>query len=118
MTEGILLRQMTFDPGLRSVSAILFDEFHERHLYGDISLARALEIQRHGRPDLLIAVMSATLTRAPSAYLAPCDVLVSRATHPVRIEYLARPVNLEADPVWSPSCTRPLRDRGDTRSGR
>src|SRR5271163_4053213 len=56
VTEGILLRQMTFDPRLRGVSAVVFDEFHERHLYGDISLAKALEIQRTLRPELKIAV--------------------------------------------------------------
>ncbi|MEJ1974568.1 MAG: DEAD/DEAH box helicase [Lacunisphaera sp.] len=39
VTEGILLRQMSFDSRLRGISAIVFDEFHERHLYGDISLA-------------------------------------------------------------------------------
>src|SRR5580698_1597190 len=50
VTEGILLRQMTFDPGLRGVAAVVFDEFHERHLYGDISLAKALEAQRTVRP--------------------------------------------------------------------
>jgi ATP-dependent helicase HrpB len=60
-TEGILLRQLIQDPTLRGVQAILFDEFHERHLYGDITLARALDIQETHRPDLLIAVMSATL---------------------------------------------------------
>jgi ATP-dependent helicase HrpB len=116
VTEGILLRQMTFDPGLRSVSAILFDEFHERHLYGDISLARALEIQRHGRPDLLIAVMSATLdSGALRRYLAPCDVLVSEGrTHPVRVEYLARPVNVEADPVWEVAARECERVAGET----
>ncbi len=102
VTEGILLRQMTFDPELRGVSAVIFDEFHERHLYGDISLARALELQRTVRPDLKIAVMSATLDAGSlGEYLAPCDVLVSRGrVHPVRIEYLARPVNFEAEPVW------------------
>ena len=42
VTEGILLRQMSFDASLRGISAIVFDEFHERHLYGVISLARAL----------------------------------------------------------------------------
>ena len=60
-TEGILLRQLIQDPALRGVQAVLFDEFHERHLYGDITLARALDIQETLRPDLLIAVMSATL---------------------------------------------------------
>ena len=61
VTEGILLRQMTFDPKLAGISVVVFDEFHERHLYGDISLAGALRIQRTSRPDLKIVVMSATL---------------------------------------------------------
>jgi ATP-dependent helicase HrpB len=61
VTEGVLLRQMINDPQLRGVSAILFDEFHERHLYGDITLARALDLQEQFRPDMKIAVMSATL---------------------------------------------------------
>jgi ATP-dependent helicase HrpB len=102
VTEGILLRQMTFDPDLRGVSAVIFDEFHERHLYGDISLARALRIQRSTRPDLKIVVMSATLDAgALRQYLAPCDVLVSQGRmFPVRMEYLPKPVNFEADPVW------------------
>jgi ATP-dependent helicase HrpB len=52
VTEGVLLRQMLADPNLRGVAAIIFDEFHERHLYGDISLARALDLQSHHRPDL------------------------------------------------------------------
>src|SRR5450755_3646846 len=61
VTEGVLLRQMIDDPQLRGVSAILFDEFHERHLYGDITLARSLDLQEQHRPDLNLVVMSATL---------------------------------------------------------
>src|SRR6266850_6471869 len=60
-TEGILLRQMIQDPALSGIQALIFDEFHERHLYGDITLARALDIQERNRRDLLIVVMSATL---------------------------------------------------------
>ncbi|MGA9777410.1 MAG: ATP-dependent RNA helicase [Limisphaerales bacterium] len=60
-TEGILLRRLIQDPALRGIQAVIFDEFHERHLYGDITLARALDIQEQQRPDLLIIVMSATL---------------------------------------------------------
>src|SRR6185369_7482465 len=44
-TEGILLRQLIQEPHLPGIQAILFDEFHERHLYGDITIARALDIQ-------------------------------------------------------------------------
>ena len=102
VTEGILLRQMSFDPGLPGVAAVIFDEFHERHLHGDISLARALQIQRTTRPDLRIVVMSATLETARlEAYLAPAATLVSQGrSFPVRIEYLPRAVDFEREPVW------------------
>lgn len=102
VTEGILLRQMSFDATLRGVSAVVFDEFHERHLYGDISLARAIQIQQSTRPDLKIIVMSATLDAgALKEYLAPCDVLVSQGrSFPVRIEYLPKTVNFDQDAVW------------------
>jgi ATP-dependent helicase HrpB len=102
VTEGILLRQMSFDATLRGITAIVFDEFHERHLYGDISLARALQIQQSARPDLKLIVMSATLDAgALKTYLAPCEVLVSQGrSFPVRIEYLPKTVNFESEPVW------------------
>ncbi|MBI5691515.1 MAG: ATP-dependent helicase HrpB [Verrucomicrobia bacterium] len=102
VTEGILLRQMSFDARLRGVSALIFDEFHERHLYGDISLARALQIQASTRPDLKIVVMSATLEAGVlKSYLAPCEVLVSQGrSYPVRVEYLPKSVNFEHEPVW------------------
>jgi ATP-dependent helicase HrpB len=61
VTEGVLLRQMIDDPNLRGVSVLIFDEFHERHLYGDITLARALDLQEQHQPDLNLIVMSATL---------------------------------------------------------
>ncbi len=103
VTEGILLRQMSFDATLRGISAIVFDEFHERHLYGDISLARAIQIQQSIRPDLKLIVMSATLdTALLKDYLAPCEVLTSQGrTFPVKIEYLPKSVNFEHDPVWA-----------------
>ncbi len=102
VTEGILLRQMSFDPRLRGIAAVVFDEFHERHLYGDISLARARQIQQTVRPDLAIVVMSATLDAgALQTYLAPCDLRTSQGrSFPVTIEYLPKTVNFEAEPVW------------------
>ncbi|MBI3063783.1 MAG: DEAD/DEAH box helicase, partial [Deltaproteobacteria bacterium] len=100
LTEGVLLRRMLSDPDLKGVSAILFDEFHERHLYGDITLARALEIQESTRPDLIILVISATLDVATvQRYLHPCALLSSEGrTYPVAIEYLAKPAG--DAPVW------------------
>ena len=102
VTEGVLLRQMSDDASLRGISTLIFDEFHERHLYGDITLARALQIQQSTRPDLKIVVMSATLdTEVLKNYLAPCDVLTSEGrTYPVEIEYLPKAVNFDSDPVW------------------
>ncbi len=100
VTEGVLLRQMLADPNLHGVGALIFDEFHERHLYGDISLARALQIQAAARPDLIIVVMSATLdVAAIEKYLEPCAVLSSAGrTFPVSTEYLARPAG--GGPIW------------------
>ncbi|HEY3602035.1 MAG TPA: helicase-related protein, partial [Chthoniobacterales bacterium] len=102
VTEGILLRQLLQDAELRGVAAILFDEFHERHLYGDITLARALSLQETTRSDLKLVVMSATLESDKlEKYLAPCPVLTSSGRmHPVAIEYLTRPVRAEDYPVW------------------
>src|ERR1700722_5869530 len=78
VTEGVLLRQMIEDPKLKGVSAILFDEFHERHLYGDITLAQALDQQERHRPDLMLAMISATLNIGElEKYLAPCTTLSS-----------------------------------------
>jgi ATP-dependent helicase HrpB len=92
VTEGILARRMITDPDLRGVSALVFDEFHERHLHGDVSLAQALVLQETRRPDLKIVVMSATLdTSSLEEYLSPCTVLRSSGrTHPVEISYLNR----------------------------
>lgn len=61
LTEGILTRMIQDDPTLEGVAAIVFDEFHERHLSGDLGLALALDVQAQLRPDLRIVVMSATL---------------------------------------------------------
>jgi len=100
VTEGVLLRQMLADPELKGVSAIVFDEFHERHLYGDITLARSLQIQASTRADLIIIVMSATLDVVTvQKYLEPCVVLSSEGrAYPVAVEYLTKPAG--AAPVW------------------
>ena len=103
VTEGVLLRQLLNDPTLKNIAVIIFDEFHERHLYGDISLARALHLQESARPDLKLIVMSATLdTHQIANYLAPdCYTLQSEGrTFPVEIEYLPKPFRPEDYPVW------------------
>jgi len=101
-TEGILLRQMLSEPDLPGISAIVFDEFHERHVYGDVTLAQALRIQQTTRPDLLLMVMSATLdTRLLQPYLEPCEVVHAEGrTFPITIEHIGRPLHPVHDKPW------------------
>ncbi len=61
VTEGILTRLLQDDPTLEGIGALVFDEFHERHLAADLGLALALDVQAQLRPDLRIMLMSATL---------------------------------------------------------
>jgi len=61
VTEGILTRMLQDDPMLPGIGGLLFDEFHERHLAGDLGLALALDVPAGLREDLRIVVMSATL---------------------------------------------------------
>lgn len=88
-TEGILLRELVSDPQLKKYSAIILDEFHERHIHADITLAACLELQRTSRPDLLLVVMSATLDEKKlAACLAPCEtVLAQGRAYPVSVAY-------------------------------
>jgi len=61
VTEGVLTRLLQSDPGLEGVTAILFDEFHTRSLHGDLGLALAWDCRKLLRPDLKLAILSATL---------------------------------------------------------
>jgi ATP-dependent helicase HrpB len=93
VTEGILLRRLASDPSLAGVGAVLLDEFHERHLHGDLGLALARRLQRTKRPELRIAAMSATLEADPvAAYLADCPILRAEGRRfEVTVEHAARP---------------------------
>jgi ATP-dependent helicase HrpB len=78
VTEGVLTRQLLSDPHLKRVSAVLLDEFHERHLDTDLALALLRRLQLTSRPDLKLIVMSATLNAGPIAeYLGDCPMVRS-----------------------------------------
>ncbi|HWB86156.1 MAG TPA: ATP-dependent helicase HrpB [Bryobacteraceae bacterium] len=89
LTEGVLTRRLLSDPDLQNVSCVVLDEFHERHLEGDLALALLRRLQRTRRPDLRLVVMSATLDCAPVAeYLGGAPVVRSEGRmHPLEIEY-------------------------------
>ena len=61
VTEGVLLRQLVDDPALEGVAVVIFDEFHERSLTTDVSLALVREVRRVLRPELGLVLMSATI---------------------------------------------------------
>jgi ATP-dependent helicase HrpB len=89
MTEGVLTRRLLRDPRLEGISCVVLDEFHERHLEGDLALALLRRLQRSARPDLRLVVMSATLQSAPvAAFLGDCAVVRAEGRlFPLAIRY-------------------------------
>lgn len=88
LTEGVLTRRMLRDRTLGSVSVVVLDEFHERHLDTDVALAMLRHLQQTARPDLKLAVMSATLDAGPIARFLECATVRSEGRlFPLDIEY-------------------------------
>ena len=123
MTDGILERRLTDDPQLHGVSAIIFDEVHERRLSGDLCLARALELQKTMRKDLGVFVMSATLELDKlQDYLPQATLLKAEGRmYPVSVQYMPPvPVRdnrgyVNPPAIWEQCCTavRQLIDDGE-----
>ncbi|BCH05954.1 DEAD/DEAH box helicase [Mesorhizobium sp. 131-3-5] len=112
VTEGVLARMILDDPELPGVSAVIFDEFHERSLDGDFGLALALDVQGALRPDLRLLVMSATLDGARVAKLlsgAPVIESEGRA-FPVDIGYDERPAGVPIEDAMAKAIRAALAD--------
>ncbi len=92
LTEGIYLRRIQADPELAGVSAVLFDEIHERSLDSDFGLALSLDVQSALRPDLRLVAMSATLDGARfAALLGDAPVIASEGrSHPLTLHHIGR----------------------------
>src|SRR5438309_4951294 len=92
VTEGVLTRRLLRDPLLQGVSAVVLDEFHERHLQADVALALLIELMRGPRRDLKIVVMSATLDTVPIAAHLDCPIVRSEGRRfEVAVEHSERP---------------------------
>jgi ATP-dependent helicase HrpB len=90
VTEGILTRLIQDDPTLEGIGALLFDEFHERHLSADLGLALALDVQAALREDLRIVVMSATLDgERLAAFLDAPRLSSAGRSYPVTVAHFA-----------------------------
>lgn len=88
VTEGILARRLLADPKLAGVSALVLDEFHERHLPGDLTFALAQRLLSRVK----LVVMSATLDAAPLAeHLGAVTLRSEGRRFPVQIEHLEKP---------------------------
>ncbi|SDA87112.1 ATP-dependent helicase HrpB [Mesorhizobium qingshengii] len=112
VTEGVLARMILDDPELPGVSAVIFDEFHERSLDGDFGLALALDVQGALRPGLRLLVMSATLDGARVAKLlsgAPVIESEGRA-YPVDVRYDERPAGVAIEDAMAKAIRSALAD--------
>lgn len=89
LTEGLFIRLLMNDPELSRVQIVILDEFHERHLHTDVSLALVRHLQKTKRPDLKILVMSATLdTQKLESYLGAMVLSLDSPRYPVSLEYV------------------------------
>ena len=79
VTEAILVRKLQSDQALENVALIIFDEFHERSIHTDLSLALCLQVQELIRDDLKLLIMSATLnSKELSTLIQNTPVVISK----------------------------------------
>jgi ATP-dependent helicase HrpB len=112
MTHGVFLARLQADPELAGVSAILFDEVHERSLDSDLALALTLDAAAGFRPDLRLLAMSATLDSERFAGLLDHPPLIESAgkSFPLAIHYDGRDAHARIEPQMAAACRRALAD--------
>lgn len=110
LTEGIFRNQIQADPELAGISAVLFDEVHERSLDSDFGLALALDAQAALRPDLKLVAMSATLDGARfAALMDDAPVIESKGrSFPLTALYLGRSAEKRIEDEVAPAIRRAL----------
>ncbi|MFH0946143.1 MAG: ATP-dependent helicase HrpB [Planctomycetota bacterium] len=107
LTEGVLVRKLLADAELPGVSAVVFDEFHERSLQADLALLLVREVQSTLRPELRIVILSATIEAEPLAEELGARVIRSEGRqYPVEIEHVER---REEGPIPAVACRAVLR---------
>jgi len=90
VTEGVLTRLLSADPSLEDIGLVIFDEFHERSLHGDLGLALTLHSRVLVREDLRLLVMSATLDgERVSALLDGAPIVTAEGRqYPIETRYV------------------------------
>jgi ATP-dependent helicase HrpB len=111
LTEGIFRNRIQDDPELAGVSAVLFDEVHERSLDSDFGLALALDVQGGLRPDLRLLAMSATLDGGRFAALMYAPVLTSEGrSYPLTLRHIGRKAEARIEDEVAAAIRRALAD--------
>ena len=112
MTHGVFLARLQSDPDLPGVSAVLFDEVHERSLDSDLGLALALDAAAALRPDLRLLAMSATLddTRFGRLLGQPPVIESEGKAHPLTLIHEGRDTVQRIEPQMAAACRRALHD--------
>ncbi len=115
LTEGIFVRRIQDDPELAGVSAVLFDEVHERSLDSDFGLALALDAQGALRPDLRIVPMSATLDGARfAALLDGAPVIESEGRiQPLDLHHIGRAAEKKIEDAMAAAIRRALSEEAE-----
>lgn len=109
LTEGIFRRRIQDDPELANVSAVLFDEVHERSLDSDFGLALALDAQGGLRPDLRLVAMSATLDGGRFAKLMAAPVIESEGkSWPLELRHIGRKAEARIEDEMAAAIRRAL----------
>ncbi len=116
LTEGIFRNRIQSDPELAGVSAVLFDEVHERSLDSDFGLALALDVQAALRPDLRLVAMSATLDGERFGRLmGEGTPLIESAgrSFPIEHRYLGRDSTQRIEDAVAAACRQALADEAE-----
>lgn len=109
LTEGIFRNRIQADPELAGVSAVLFDEVHERSLDSDFGLALALDAQAGLRPDLRLVAMSATLDGSRFAALLNAPIIESAGKiFPLTLRHIGRRAEERIDADMAAAIRRAL----------
>ena len=89
MTDGLFVRLAQGTQDLKGISVVVLDEFHERGLSTDLAAGMVRRLQSQRRPDLRVAIMSATLDAARLGEVFGVEPLsVPGRMHPVDIRFL------------------------------
>ena len=112
MTHGVYLARLQADPELAGVSAVLFDEVHERSLDSDLALALTLDAATELRPDLRLLAMSATLDGERFGRLLgePPRIESEGRSHPLTVLHEGRDAAARIEPQVAAACRRALAD--------